>query len=75
MWGGAARRCLYGSGSQRKEIREKLELPSTPSVGGKVTPSVTYNFAGTLQCPLSMEFAFDAEKHVTRPSVPLTSEL
>lgn len=67
-WGrGAARRCLYGPGSQRKENRQRTG--TCPEVGGKVTPSVPYNPAGTLQCPLSMEFAFDAERHVTHPSL------
>lgn len=58
------------------KTERELELPPKLLVGGKVTPSVAYNPAGTFQCLLSMEFAFDAERHVTHdPSLPLTSEL
>lgn len=50
---------------------ENRQRPGTcPETGGKVTPSEPYSPPGTLHCSLSMEFAFDTERHVvTRPSL------
>ncbi|KAL6066818.1 hypothetical protein STEG23_038131, partial [Scotinomys teguina] len=61
--------CSHSFSSGQRKTERELELTPKTLDGDKVAPLVAYNPAGTSQCPLTMEFAFDAERHVTHPSL------